>query len=576
MKRSISAIVALCLLFTMFVPFVSADNTQDTVSVTSVLYTSLNDIYTLTVNGICKSGTKISVVVKNAEGSVRAMEQCKAEEGDTFSKTFKINVSSDKLSVSEGDPIVETVYVRSYRNASDSYEVPLYSEADRIKIINEKFNNASSSAEMLGLINSYYKVFGFDMTYFNAMDEETAEFMLSEKDFSVSDINEKFSKSVIRAYLFNESYTADRTAVIEYPPYDAIHGITSGFGTAESLYGDYKTMTDVQKSSVNKRAFKPENKTAEFTTLKEYFFMAVTAQIFADNSENYAVIYNFLKSHNDWFALKDLEILTTYKVSQVIGKLAGQQIPSTKEEFVADYNSILGTNIPTTPENPSTGGSGGGGGTVKVPSDETTYNPPSKDDTNLPSNTLSQGAGFSDLGGYGWASGAINALAKLNVVNGKGNNLFAPGDPITREEFAKILVLAFGLYNESAECNFADVSPERWSYKYIANVYRCGAVTGYADGTFGSSKPITREEMSVMIYRVLNSKNMIDTEKGAYADFNDADSISDFALNAVIMLAGNGIVSGSSDGNFNPKNGASRAEACKMIYNSISSKGGNE
>ena len=54
--------------------------------------------------------------------------------------------------------------------------------------------------------------------------------------------------------------------------------------------------------------------------------------------------------------------------------------------------------------------------------------------------------------------------------------------------------------------HFKDVSKNRWSYKYIQEVAEKEILNGYKDGTFRPERPITREEMAVIISRILNYK----------------------------------------------------------------------
>jgi hypothetical protein len=43
---------------------------------------------------------------------------------------------------------------------------------------------------------------------------------------------------------------------------------------------------------------------------------------------------------------------------------------------------------------------------------------------------------FNDLGNYPWAKPAIESLTKKGIINGMGGSRFAPGEPLTRAQFA--------------------------------------------------------------------------------------------------------------------------------------------
>ena len=571
MKKLLSVLTIICLLTGMMA--VSASAEEANTSITSVLYTSAGNRFDLLIKGAAGKNAYVSIIVKNESGEVRAMEQCTSDETGFFSKQVFADTSDDSALRNEDGAFLYTVYVRDYNNSSASETVWLYSEDMKQKIIDENFKTAADYGEMKAAIEKYGKVFGFNTTYYTSMAEEAAEYMLAGKEGLKTDtIVDAFNEAIVRAYLFNTDFNADRTQILEDADLSAVTDFVNGFGGAASLYPEYKSMTAEQKKSVNSAVFDAKNKKSEFVKLKEMFFMAITAQVFADNKSDYTAVYNFLKSHNDWFNLEGFEDLTKYKASQIIGLLSAKTIPNTRAAFSALYDECLaeinGDSKPVTP--PSGGGTGGSGSSGGGSQISSGIKLPASDNTSVINNG---GEYFDDLDGYGWAGEAVKALFDKKIIAGKGNNKFAPGDSITREEFAKILSLAYGLYDESAECGFSDVSETDWSYKYIASIYKSGITNGYADGSFGARSNISREEMAVMIYRVLLQQSKIKSPESIESKFKDFNDVSDFAVNSVLALSNDRIISGDGNGNFNPKSHASRAETCVMIYNAALIKG---
>lgn len=176
-------------------------------------------------------------------------------------------------------------------------------------------------------------------------------------------------------------------------------------------------------------------------------------------------------------------------------------------------------------------------------------------------------AKFNDLAGVEWASEAINALADKGVINGKGEGKFAPNDSVTRAEFAKILVQAFGLADPNATANaLTDVKQGDWYYNAVASAYTKGVITGKGDGTFGVNDQISRQDMAVLIYRAAKAANIqlpVLKEEVKYAD---GANIADYAKEAVTALQRAGIVNGVSETEFAPTATATRAAAAQMIY----------
>ncbi len=216
------------------------------------------------------------------------------------------------------------------------------------------------------------------------------------------------------------------------------------------------------------------------------------------------------------------------------------------------------------------GGGGGGGGADRG------------DTTDLPTNPTAPGAmidkpattvTFADLGSAEWAREAVEALAAKGVINGKETGKFAPNDNVTREEITKIITSAFGLVEKSAECDFQDVASDRWSYVYIASASRLGVVNGYG-ADFGPANKTTREDMAVMIYRVLK---LLDIEvSGTAQNFTDSANISGYAKEAVNALTSAGIINGMGDGTFAPKAYVTRAQIAKVTYELLNLAGGNQ
>jgi len=173
---------------------------------------------------------------------------------------------------------------------------------------------------------------------------------------------------------------------------------------------------------------------------------------------------------------------------------------------------------------------------------------------------------FSDIDSVPWAKEAIETFAAMGVVNGMGDGTFRPHNNVTRAEFTKILMMAFGLVDENAVSSFSDVKEGAWYYKPIASAEKLGIVKGKGDGTFGVNEEILRQDIAVMLYRTAQYLG-IDLDGDANEiTFTDEADISGYAKEAVAAMQKAGIIKGIGDGSFAPKKLATRAEATVMIY----------
>ena len=173
---------------------------------------------------------------------------------------------------------------------------------------------------------------------------------------------------------------------------------------------------------------------------------------------------------------------------------------------------------------------------------------------------------FSDLSKAAWARSSIEALAARGIVAGRGDNMFMPGDSITRAEFLAMLLNAFDLTDEKADCTFKDVNDGKWYYNAIATAQKLGIVQGKTDGTFGINDAITRQDMAVMVYKVSELLKVEMKETNSQTQFKDSAKISAYAVNAISAMQKSGIINGVGNDNFAPKNNATRAQAAVIIY----------
>lgn len=176
---------------------------------------------------------------------------------------------------------------------------------------------------------------------------------------------------------------------------------------------------------------------------------------------------------------------------------------------------------------------------------------------------------FDDLDSVEWAREPICKLAEMGVLRGKEYRLFYPNDNIMREEFVKMLTVAYKLNIENKTAKFTDVNADDWFMPYVAAALENGIVNGVSDDMFGTGQNITRQDLAVMAYNAA-LKNGVEFNTEGVQKFSDDDKISDYAKTAVYALKSQDIVNGIDGKNFAPQDTATRAEAAKILYALIS------
>ncbi len=108
---------------------------------------------------------------------------------------------------------------------------------------------------------------------------------------------------------------------------------------------------------------------------------------------------------------------------------------------------------------------------------------------------------FIDIDGH-WAEESITELQKYNVIDGYGDNTFRPDWGITRAEFTKMMVLALGLeVEETTENTYLDTE-DHWSKDYVAVATKEGIVNGIGENMFAPDVIISREQIAAIIWRI--------------------------------------------------------------------------
>lgn len=178
-------------------------------------------------------------------------------------------------------------------------------------------------------------------------------------------------------------------------------------------------------------------------------------------------------------------------------------------------------------------------------------------------------ANFTDIAGH-WAQSDIETMFELGLAKGVSATEFAPDQTVTRAEFATLLVRATGVDTGGVTGKFTDVTPGAWYFEVVNAAAVAGLVGGYGDNIFKPGELITREQMASMAARALAYKGQgltltstgVDTQ---LAPFKDRHEIAGWAQQSVAKAVASDIVSGRAAGIFAPQANATRAESVVMI-----------
>lgn len=212
-------------------------------------------------------------------------------------------------------------------------------------------------------------------------------------------------------------------------------------------------------------------------------------------------------------------------------------------------------------------GGGSSSSATGVKKDNNKNNKNKTDDTITDNNnqTISSGT-FTDVKSDDWFSDAIEFVHKKNLMKGVSDNEFAPNENLSR---AMIVTILYRMENEpSASFNkFGDVNADEWYGAAVAWASENGIVNGVSENEFAPNDNLTREQMAAIIYRYIKfkGKDVSVGENTNILSYTDAESVSEYAVEAICYAVGSGLMKGDSETTLNPSGTATRAETATII-----------
>ncbi|MET3681925.1 competence ComEA-like helix-hairpin-helix protein [Alkalibacillus flavidus] len=109
---------------------------------------------------------------------------------------------------------------------------------------------------------------------------------------------------------------------------------------------------------------------------------------------------------------------------------------------------------------------------------------------------------FPDVDPDSYASGYIQKLTDMDVIDGYPDGTFGPNDDVNRGQMAKLISEAFEL-NDREDVPFTDIPENDWKTEHVEKLVANDITNGYPDDTYRPSHDITRGAFSAMIYRTM-------------------------------------------------------------------------
>ncbi len=163
---------------------------------------------------------------------------------------------------------------------------------------------------------------------------------------------------------------------------------------------------------------------------------------------------------------------------------------------------------------------------------------------------------FRDLPTTHWAFGAVAETIAKGYYVGASATTFSPNRHLNRAEFITILGRVLKAETTPDKNVYSDVKASDYFVGYANWAFDKGYYVGVGN-KFVPSEKMTREQMAVIIAKVLQEKTSLTAEPTKY---KDANKISSEAKESVDLVSTAGILSGYANGNFGAKDYLTRAQ----------------
>lgn len=166
-----------------------------------------------------------------------------------------------------------------------------------------------------------------------------------------------------------------------------------------------------------------------------------------------------------------------------------------------------------------------------------------------------------------WAKNSIDYVVGLGLLSGTSKTKFSPNADITRGMLVTALGRLEGIDVNSYNTNtFNDVKADSAYRPYIEWAYSKGIIKGIGNEQFAPGRAITREEVAVIFVNYANIFGYTLPAIREAAAYADDSSIGSSYKDAVKAMQQSGIMMGGTGNKFNPRSNATRAEISSMLH----------
>ncbi|HIY21247.1 MAG TPA: S-layer homology domain-containing protein [Candidatus Flavonifractor merdigallinarum] len=172
---------------------------------------------------------------------------------------------------------------------------------------------------------------------------------------------------------------------------------------------------------------------------------------------------------------------------------------------------------------------------------------------------------FTDVPPGVWYEEAVHYVYDQGLMAGTSEDTFAPELTTSRGMIVTILYRLEGSPAVTSGTTFTDVEQNSWYTAAVAWASSKGIVSGYGEGKFGPTDPITREQMAAILCRYAGYKALDTTKQADLTAFTDAGQVAPYAEAAMGWAVETGLITGTSTTTLSPAGSATRSQAALIL-----------
>ena len=175
---------------------------------------------------------------------------------------------------------------------------------------------------------------------------------------------------------------------------------------------------------------------------------------------------------------------------------------------------------------------------------------------------------FVDVNDTDWFAPYVDYVVKENLFNGRSAVIFDPNTAMTRAELVSVLWRNAGSpdFDDVGHTSFEDCKKGAWYTAAVNWAAKEGIVNGVGENLFAPEGKVTREQIVTIFFRYAAYLGMdVSAREDVTEGFNDASEISEYAKDAMSWAVAVKLIQGDNDKNILPLGEATRAEVATLV-----------